>query len=172
MKINIQNYLWVIFYEYQLELMINDQFYEYQLETVLHSWEWASSVGRITTEDNLLMVWLSSVPEIIEGSKQRFLYLVLDLFKSLDQQAKGVREILPEGWRLNSLELLRDTTRKKPSLRLMYLFNSSWALLSHIPSDRLTTSILLELEGFPWPYKWGWKCFTASIIAKSSLLVT
>lgn len=55
MKIYIQNYLWVIFYEYQLELMINDQFYEYQLETVLHSWEWASSVGRITTEDNLLM---------------------------------------------------------------------------------------------------------------------
>lgn len=37
MKIYIQNYLWVIFYEYQLELMINDQFYEYQLETVLHS---------------------------------------------------------------------------------------------------------------------------------------
>lgn len=34
MKIYIQNY---IFYEYQLELMINDQFYEYQLETVLHS---------------------------------------------------------------------------------------------------------------------------------------
>lgn len=32
--------------------MINDQFYEYQLETVLHR---ASSVGRITTEDNLLM---------------------------------------------------------------------------------------------------------------------
>lgn len=66
----------------------------------------------------------------------------------------GVREILPEGWRLNSLKLLGDTTRIKSPILLVYLSNSSWALLPRIPSERLTTSILRELEYFPWHEVW------------------
>lgn len=104
---------------------------------------WPSPRGRIQGEDYLL--------------------LRLDLFCSGDTRGEwatvplsgrvtgeGVREILPEGWRVSSLKLLGDTARMKSSILLMYLSNSSWALLPRIPSDRLTTSILRELEYFSW----------------------
>lgn len=67
---------------------------------------------------------------------------------------KGVREILPEGWRLSSLKLLGDTARMKSSILLVYLYNLSWALLPRIPSERLIISILRELEYFPWHDVW------------------
>lgn len=66
----------------------------------------------------------------------------------------GVREILPEGWRLSSLKPLGDTTRMKSSILLVYFSNSSCALLPRSPSERLTTSILREVECFPWHEVW------------------
>lgn len=67
-----------------------------------------------------------------------YLLLRLDIFCSGDTRGEGatvplsgrvtgegVREILPEGWRVSSLKLLGDTARMKSSILLMYLSNSS-----------------------------------------------